>query len=247
MLKEIRESNDPISLGDISKFEKRWNLLLPESYRSFLLKHNGGKPVPRDFPIEGMENNPIGRIQEFFGLKTLIPTDDLSWIFENLGVPQPVGLLPIARTEGIDFVCISTKEEGRILFWDRMACWGKDNWSANDFYPVAEDFDDLIFKLHEAVPENESEPERILRTDDFDGLVRLLDSGYPLETTDEYGRTLIENAAINGRPAMIWLLFDRGAKLRSALQLAEQNLEFFPKHKETVDILRKLSGNVRNQ
>lgn len=191
-----------------------------------------------------MQNNPVGEIQVFFGLNAKIKSSDLNWNLENLGVPQPEGVFPIACTAGADFVCINTREGGRILFWDRMACWGKGKWSAKDFYLVANDFDELIAKLHETIPENESETERILRTDDFDGLVRLLDSGYEIETSDEYGRTLIEQAAIAGRPAMIWLLHERGARLRSALQLAEQNLEFFPEHQATVDVLRELKSRT---
>ncbi len=244
MLKDIIHSNDPISPDEIGDFEKRWGLKLPKSYRTFLLKNNGGRPVPNTFPIVGMQNNPAGMIAEFFGLKTSVLTEDLNWILENLGVPQPEGLLPIARTSGIDFVCISTKEAGRVVFWDRMACWGKDNWSPSDFYPVAEDFDDLLSKLYEYVPEDESEIERILRTDDLDGMVRLLDSGFSIETVDENECTPIERAAIKARPAMIQLLFERGAKLRNALQYAEQNLEFFPKHKTTVDLLKELESRA---
>lgn len=244
MLEKVIQLNAPVSSEEIGDFEKRWNLKLPESYRTFLLKHNGGRPVPNTFPIVGMQNNPAGMIEEFFGLKTSVLTEDLNWILENLGVPQPKGLLPIGCTAGSDFVCISTQQFGRVLFWDRMACWGKDNWSPSDFYPVAENFDDLLSKLYEYVPEDESETERILRTDDFDALVRLLDSGYPLESIDEYERTLIERAAIARRTSMIRLLVERGAKLRNALQLAEQNLEFFPEHKATVDLLRELKSQT---
>lgn len=240
MLKDIIHSNDLISPDEIGDFEKRWGLKLPKSFRTFLLKHNGGRPIPAAFPISGMQNNPIGEIQVFFGLNAKINSSDLNWVLENLGVPQPDGLLPIACTDGGDYICISTNESGRVIFWDRLACWGKDTWSPSDFYLVAEDFDDLLSKLHEHVPEDESEIERILRTDDLDGMVRLLDSGFSIETVDENECTPIERAAIKARPAMIQLLFERGAKLRNALQYAEQNLEFFPKHKTTVDLLKEL-------
>jgi hypothetical protein len=246
MLTEFLGSNRPLSPQEIRDFEKRWKVELPDSYRMFLLKNNGGRPVPATFPIEGMENNPFGTIQQFFGLNTSVPTEDLNWILGNLGVPRPEGLLPIACTSGSDFVCINT-HSGSVFFWDRMASWGKRRSNAKDFFPIANSFDDLIAKLHERVSESETEAQRVIRTDDFDALVRLLDSGYPLESVDEQGRTLIENAAIAGRPAMIYLLFDRGAKLGNALQLAEQNFDFFPEHRATVDVLRGIERNLRKQ
>src|ERR1051325_11614933 len=119
------ESTDPRpSENDILEFENRWNLQLPQDYRSFLLKHNGGRPFPAMFPISGMENNPEGQVQDFFGLGTAIKSYDLNWVLENLGVPQPDGLLPVGCNASGDYLCISTKS-GRVLFWDRMACWGK--------------------------------------------------------------------------------------------------------------------------
>lgn len=89
---------NPVNIEDVLKFQKRWKLNLPESYREFLLKYNGGRPVPACFPIEGIENNPIGKIQVFPGLGTKIHSSDLDWKLENLGVPRPKGLLPIANT-----------------------------------------------------------------------------------------------------------------------------------------------------
>ena len=103
--------------------------------------------------------------------------------------------------------------------------------------PLASEF---TGKLYEYVEPDESEPDRILRQNDLNGLKRLLDSGYDVEQTDEYDRTLVENAAIKNRPEIIQMLFDHGAQLRNALQYARGNYEFFPEHKVSVDLLEKL-------
>ena len=137
MLKKMIDSDKPVTPGTVREFENRWKLRLPKGYRAFLLEHNGGRPVPSGFRIAGMKNNPEGAIQVFFGLNTKLQSSDLNWNLENLGVPQPDGFLPIACTGGSDFVCISTKEAGRVLFWDRLACWGKGEWKQKDFPIVA--------------------------------------------------------------------------------------------------------------
>ena len=150
MLRKIVESGEPTSRERVAQFEQRWHVELPESYRAFLVSTNGGRPVPGAFPIGGMEGNPVGVLQAFFGLDNKIRSLDLDWTLENLGVPQPRGLVPIGCTEGDDFVCISTLDPGQpVVFWDRMACWGKGEWSSSDFYPVTEDFERLLAALHD--------------------------------------------------------------------------------------------------
>ena len=54
----------------------RVTLTLPASYQSFLLRNNGGRPVPSAFPIEGFNNNPTGVIQAFFGVDA---TEQAAW------------------------------------------------------------------------------------------------------------------------------------------------------------------------
>jgi ankyrin repeat protein len=97
------------------------------------------------------------------------------------------------------------------------------------------------------VAPGESDLKRIVRQNDLDELKKLLSSGYDTETTDEYNRTLIENAAIHNRPDIIQILFDQGAQLRNALALARQNYRFFAEHKTSVDLLEKLEKLRREE
>ncbi len=52
--------------------EKKMGIKLPEDYRQFLLKNNGGRPDPANFPIRGLENNPFGGDTFFGGLGTTL-------------------------------------------------------------------------------------------------------------------------------------------------------------------------------
>jgi hypothetical protein len=91
----------------------------------------------------------------------------------------------------------------------------------------------------------ESEVARMIRENDLDSLRRMIDAGCNLEATDEYDRTMIENAAIQNQPEVIELLAAAGASLRNALSIAEGNLAFFPEHEASVALLRKLAEKTQ--
>lgn len=100
MLELVKDPNSAISDERLDEFERKWRLTLPLAYRAFLLKNNGGVPVPSVFPIHGMVGNPIGRIQAFLGLDTTIGAEDLNETIETVGGSLPHGVIPIAVTGG---------------------------------------------------------------------------------------------------------------------------------------------------
>lgn len=109
---------------------------------------------------------------------------------------------------------------------------------------VAKTFEDFIRGLESDDAfrsEDEPEIERILRENDLQSIRRLIAAGVDLEQTDEYNRTIIENAAIQNRPEIIELLAAAGASFRNALTIAEKNLQFFPEHAASVSVLRQLA------
>ena len=155
MLRELLEPYSPVDEGQIMSFAGRYGLDLPSGYRDFLLKSNGGRPVPAAFPIEGFLNNPVDVIQDFFGLNATIPTSDLDHVMtkEVIGL-IPKGILPIACTDHYDFVCIDLRKKGNpVVYWDRRPFWGNEVWNEDDLYPVAETFQMFLDSLHEYSPE----------------------------------------------------------------------------------------------
>ena len=94
--------------------------------------------------------------------------------------------------------------------------------------------------MHATVDLDELEIDRIVRESDLPALRRLLDAGRDLETTDAYGRTLIENAAIGNRIEMIEVPYARGVRLRNALELARKNYRFFEEFVACVELLERL-------
>ena len=72
-------------------------------------------------------------------------------------------------------------------------------------------------------PPHETEQNRIVRTNDIEGLIILLESGYDIEEKDQYNRSLIENASIYNRIEIVKILIEKKAKKNKALQFAIQN------------------------
>ena len=111
-------SFDPINSAVIEGFQEKYNLTLPEDYKEFLLKNNGGKPRIRRFktmdgkhtsslmllyPISEKIKPNLGNIYNEFNMKKVIPA--------NLLV---IGSDPI---ENKICICVSGNEKGSIYYW----------------------------------------------------------------------------------------------------------------------------------
>lgn len=150
MLQNIVEPSARISETELKLFAQRHGIHFPKAYEKFLLNTNGGQPVPSAFPIEGLSGNPSGVVQAFFGLKANVGTEDLENNLLELGESVPKGILPIAGTEGDDFLVLDLRQTGApIMFWDRRKFWGSNVWNESDLYPVANNFETLLSELHD--------------------------------------------------------------------------------------------------
>jgi hypothetical protein len=150
MLQNVLEPNSKVSESTLTSFAHRHGIRLPKAYEEFLLNTNGGQPVPAAFPIGGMEDNPEGVVQAFFGLSANIGTEDLEGNLAELGEAVPKGILPIAGTEGDDFLVLDLRQaHAPVLFWDRKAFWGSGLWNESDLYPVASNFESFLRSLHD--------------------------------------------------------------------------------------------------
>lgn len=148
MIREVLETNEPVKERQLAAFEVDYKLPLPDSYRAFLLRSNGGQPVPSAFPIRDFPSNPYGVVQAFFGLNAAIPTEDLNNVMADLTNLVPSGVIPIACTDGDDFLCIDRRASGEpVVFWDRKPFWGENIWDDDDLYFVAANFEAFLASL----------------------------------------------------------------------------------------------------
>src|SRR5260221_2493440 len=93
--------------GDLVSFEKSFNIKLPQNYREFLLRHNGGRPEPSVFKIkEYPSNDNIGVVDTFLGISEK-SEDSLQNYIKAYSNRLPKNIIPIAYDPGGNLICIS--------------------------------------------------------------------------------------------------------------------------------------------
>lgn len=122
----IKNTHNSLDISELEAFEKRNNIHLPIEYREFILKYNGGKPVPNSFNFidsDGKKSNSL--VQYFLSIHNEKSFDNMELTYEyNINEERiPSYILPIASDPFGNYICISTKEEsyGKIYFCDHEA------------------------------------------------------------------------------------------------------------------------------
>ena len=147
---KVIESHAPTNLKEIKKFEKLIQAKLPEDYKQFLLKHNGGHPITNGFELIKPINNKTKEagISWFFALYDGdVCNITRKFMDSRGGIPDE--LLPIGYDSG-GKTCLGIKGDyyGKLYYWTTNWSW----WSGNDYnylYLIANSFTDFINGLFE--------------------------------------------------------------------------------------------------
>ncbi|MBK9259793.1 MAG: SMI1/KNR4 family protein [Polyangiaceae bacterium] len=117
---QIKEPNPygATSPDAIAQFEARRGVLLPAEYKAFLLKSNGGMPIPDVFEVPGWHGQ-ASELLTFYGIHE-DPDYSLDSNCKSYDERVPADLIPIATDSGGNNICIGWKgeREGKIYFWD---------------------------------------------------------------------------------------------------------------------------------
>jgi hypothetical protein len=156
---ELKTRFNDLTVNDLNAFEGKIGYPLPEEYRNFLLKHNGGRPIkPAYFYYQ--QRLPDGdimpssaQIEMFTGLAAH-STGGLEWKVENFRDRIPKNLLPIASESTGSAICISLdgEDKGKVYLWDMGFEEEIDEGSEPDYYNVfwiADNFNDFLNSLSE--------------------------------------------------------------------------------------------------
>lgn len=147
----VMEQENLLTAADLNLLEDKLFIKLPDDYKMFLLKHNGGHPHKNVYPLIDKRLSDDGDVAWFFAF--------YEGEYENLLIEidryvdrVPKWFMPIARGSGGDLICLITKgdEYGKLYFWDH-------NWEAEDgeevrtdnIYLIANNFSDFINSLYE--------------------------------------------------------------------------------------------------
>jgi hypothetical protein len=103
----------------IAEFEARWGVLLPFEYQQFLLKSNGGMPIPENFRVPDFHGQGSA-LTSFYGIHNGPEHNRLDQACDVHRERIPADLIPIAWDAFGNEVCIGWKGErqGKIYFWD---------------------------------------------------------------------------------------------------------------------------------
>jgi len=138
----------PLSDVDIQTLEKRLGVSLPEDYKAFLKKNNGGRPIPKFFPILGFQNNPVGQVQDFFGIDDPVKSCNLDWNYDVMRGRMLGNLFPIACEDGGSLICLSLfgSDKGAVYYWNY---YGEAHPPTYDnVYQIAGTFQGFLDSLH---------------------------------------------------------------------------------------------------
>jgi len=144
---ELSDVGGLVSEGQIDRIENDLDIKLPEDYRSWLVRTNGGKPTPAFFPVAGHKTIHHSKIELIFGLGRPDRKTNIDWNYKNLIGTLPNYHFPIAITPEEDMVTMSLGrlDEGRIYFWIRAEY---NVAGDNEAYYVAGSFTKLLETIY---------------------------------------------------------------------------------------------------
>lgn len=238
---EMKESGEPLAETDIADFERDLGYSLPKDYRAFLLNYNGGVPKPDGFSLVYWGGKPEENRVSFYGLGASVHEgDNLRWTQACFTGRIPSELLPIGDDPGGNQICLCVRGEqsGSVYFWDHELEHAPPTYK--NTARLATTFSEFVSSLHEIKREWETPVDIAIQKDDLAELEKLLDERADLEARDQFGRTMLENAAIANAIHVFEWMYLRGAKLGNSLGLAEENFRFFPEHERMVKLIRHL-------
>lgn len=236
---EVLTSNQygNLSYEKLVEFEEQLNVTLPEDYRNYLIQYNGGLPKTNHFCIKSEGGD--SRIHHVYGLNVGPDFQRLDLMFKIYTGRVSKSVLPIADDPFGNLICIGINNDiyGKIYFWDH-----EKEHNYNDTQQMEElstSFTDFLLTLHECTIVDD-EIVKAIKENDLVFISNAMNRGYDIDTEDEYGLSMIEKAAMYNMPEVIQFLHERGADLRNALDYAVDNAKFFPKHKDSVELIKKL-------
>jgi hypothetical protein len=153
----IINSHPPVTDQNIRDCEHEIARAIPEPYRSFLLRHNGGEPRPEFFEWIDEDGVKLGSyVRSFFGIhgQGWDTLDSLAYCNETYLKRErvPLDLFPVAADGGSNLILLGAHGErkGKVYFWDH-------NWEADDgepptyrnVHPLADSFEAFLAMLHE--------------------------------------------------------------------------------------------------
>ena len=120
---EMTESGKALTEAQLQAVESRFGLALPNSYRRFLLAHNGGRSERCVFYYKDESGPYTDSVIDWWFAINDGGNPSFEEYYQEFKIDEvrvPVSLVPIAHDPGGSLICISVGKEdnGSIYFWD---------------------------------------------------------------------------------------------------------------------------------
>lgn len=138
----------PLVIDNIEEFERKMDINIPPSYRSFLLTNNGGKPNPDGFMYLQDKKEYRSCVHRFLGIHEG-EYSNLETYLKTYADRLPKDMFPIAHDPGGNLICIKYDDfEQGVFFWDHEneALEGLVPWNKN-LHKIADTFDLFLESL----------------------------------------------------------------------------------------------------
>jgi hypothetical protein len=209
---KLEKIGPKITEAEIARFENEIGLALPEDYREFLLKINGGYPLKASYRFNRSEL----RLFEIFSL-TESKIHGLLGRYAVVKCEIGDGLIPFGRDEAGELLCLRSSDE-RVY---RTAGYS-DGERNNEVVPVAESFAAFWEGLFEEVVLGDVFT-RIAEQGSVEDVRELIANGVSLSQKGINGLTLLEEAAKFGNIAIVSACLENGSAIGEALHRAIEN------------------------
>lgn len=137
---KIDNPGPTLTLSEIGDFEKAAGGRLPEEYREFLLRFNGGAPDPNSVDVAGLPGSPTD-VQVFFGIGRKVEASNVAWHIGLLAerFPAPTAIAVACDSGGSLFLLdLGEKSYGEIALIDVYS---------GDLYPVSKSFGEFVSSI----------------------------------------------------------------------------------------------------
>lgn len=133
----------PIS---ISEFERRVGARLPNDYREFLLRWNGGTPSPNTVSVPDLADVLVDRL---YGVRDVRTNSDLEHELNSVSEMLPEGVIPIGHDPGgnLFLLCVKGDGAGQVWYWD-SCLWFESSSETGNTYVVSNSFGEFLRMLH---------------------------------------------------------------------------------------------------
>jgi len=216
-----------LSLQQIEQWENE-NTAIPEPYKKFLLKSNGGNAGDKNtFKVPKMSGE-FG-FNQFFGIhEGLTGLDYIQETYTKMN-RFPEHYFAIASDVSGNLILMGQADDnlGQIFFWyhEGEVSEGKKAYEKN-IHKIAKDLDAFIQKLYQEEEISYGKLSDIYNGSD-EGIRKLLSTDWQVDTPDELGRTLIRRAVVANKKWLVEELIARNASLSKTLDIVvlHNNLE----------------------